>query len=76
MFSLIFTGLFLSCDSLIAQVAVTGTVTSAEDGSTLPGVNILLKGTSTGTLTDIDGNFKLEVPQEGGVLVFSSIGFT
>ncbi|MTI37863.1 carboxypeptidase-like regulatory domain-containing protein, partial [Fulvivirga lutimaris] len=38
------------------------------------GVNVVLKGTTTGTVTDIDGNFKLSVPSEGGTLVFSFIG--
>ena len=53
---------------------ITGKVTSAEDGSTLPGVNVILKGTSNGTVTDIDGNFRLTVPQDGGTLVFSFVG--
>ncbi|MEM7552411.1 MAG: TonB-dependent receptor [Bacteroidota bacterium] len=54
--------------------AVSGRITSAEDGSGLPGVNVVLKGTTTGTVTDIDGNYKLNVPSEGGTLVFSFIG--
>ena len=53
---------------------VSGKVTSAEDGSTLPGVNVVVKGTTSGAVTDIDGNYKLSVPEEGGVLVFSFIG--
>lgn len=53
---------------------VTGRVTSAEDGSALPGVNVVLKGTTTGTVTDTDGNYSLSVPSQGGVLVFSFIG--
>lgn len=53
---------------------VSGKVTSTEDGSTLPGVNVVVKGTSTGAVTDIDGNYKLSVPSEGGTLVFSFIG--
>ncbi len=53
---------------------VTGTVTAAEEGA-LPGVNVLLKGTSTGTVTDLDGNFRLSVPEAGGTLVFTSIGY-
>lgn len=53
---------------------VSGTVTSAEDGTTLPGVNILLKGTSTGTVTDFEGKYTLSVPAEGGTLVFTFIG--
>lgn len=53
---------------------VSGKVTSAEDGSSLPGVNVVVKGTTTGGVTDIDGNYKISVPEQGGVLVFSFIG--
>ena len=53
---------------------VSGKVTSPEDGSTLPGVNVVLKGTTNGTVTDADGNYKLNVPSAGGTLVFSFIG--
>ena len=54
---------------------VSGTVTSAEEGA-LPGVNVLLKGTSTGTVTDVDGNYRLTIPEGEATLVFSSIGYT
>ena len=57
-----------------AQRTVTGRVTSSDDGSAIPGVNVILKGTSTGTITDFDGNYRLEVPEAGGTLVFSFIG--
>lgn len=57
------------------QRTVTGTVTSREDGSPLPGVNVLLQGTSLGSITDVNGRYSLAVPQEGGVLVFSFVGF-
>ena len=53
---------------------VTGVVTSVEDGSALPGVNIILKGTTNGTATDADGRFSISVPPSGGTLVFSFIG--
>ncbi|WP_416864457.1 MAG: SusC/RagA family TonB-linked outer membrane protein [Imperialibacter sp.] len=53
---------------------VSGKVVSAEDGTELPGVNVVLKGTATGTVTDIDGNYKITVPSSGGTLVFSFIG--
>lgn len=53
---------------------ITGKVTSAEDGGNLPGVNVLLKGTSRGTVTDASGKFSITVPQSGGTLVFSFIG--
>jgi TonB-linked SusC/RagA family outer membrane protein len=54
---------------------VNGKVTSALDGMDLPGVNVMIKGTSNGTVTDINGNYVLEVPGENAVLVFSSVGF-
>src|SRR5258708_28621919 len=53
---------------------VTGKVTSTDDGSALPGVNVVLKGTTNGTVTDSDGNYKLTIPVTGGTLVFSFIG--
>jgi hypothetical protein len=44
--------------------------------SGLPGVNVIVKGTSTGTVTDVEGNYSLDVPAGGVALVFSSVGFT
>ncbi|MBN1984956.1 MAG: TonB-dependent receptor plug domain-containing protein, partial [Prolixibacteraceae bacterium] len=58
-----------------AQVrSISGTVTSTEDGSTIPGVSINLKGTTMGTITNIDGVFNLEVPNDAQTLVFSFVG--
>lgn len=59
----------------VAQDSVEGTVTDAQDGSPLPGVNILVKGTATGTATDAQGNYALSVPQGADTLVFSYIGY-
>lgn len=56
------------------MIKVTGTVTSATDGVPLPGVSIIVKGTSRGTVTDVDGNYSIEVP-DNAVLVFSFVGF-
>jgi TonB-linked SusC/RagA family outer membrane protein len=53
---------------------ITGRVTSQDDGSSLPGVNVVVKGTSTGSVTDADGKYSLSVPSSGGALVFSFIG--
>ena len=58
---------------LAPATPITGRVTGP-DGSGLPGVTVLVKGTSTGTATDVDGNFTLDAP-EGSTLVFSSVGF-
>ena len=66
--------------ALVANVqaqerAISGKITASEDGAGLPGVNVLIKGTSVGTVTDFDGNYKLSVPANGGTLIFSFIGF-
>ena len=53
---------------------ITGTVTSAADGSSIPGVSVVVKGTSIGTVTNIDGYYQLDVPQDATTLVFSFIG--
>ncbi|MFO7256375.1 MAG: TonB-dependent receptor [Bacteroidota bacterium] len=57
------------------QRTISGTVTSQEDGSPLPGVNVLLQGTSLGSITDVNGRYSIAIPQQGGVLVFSFVGF-
>jgi TonB-dependent starch-binding outer membrane protein SusC len=67
--------LILSSIQTFAQNKVTGKVTSADDGASLPGVSILEKGTSNGTVTDADGNFSITVDQNSQ-LVFSFVGFT
>lgn len=59
----------------IQDVALTGKVVN-ENGEALPGVTVVLKGTTIGTSTDINGNFSLSVPQSGGTLVLSFIGYT
>jgi len=53
---------------------VSGRVTSADDGTSLPGVNIVVKGTTNGTVTGADGSYKVNVPSSGGTLIFSFIG--
>lgn len=57
-----------------SQVTVTGTVKSGSDDMPLPGVNVVVKGSSMGTITDIDGNYTLEVPGPESTLVFSMVG--
>ena len=59
----------------IQAITVTGKVTSQEDGGALPGVNVIIKGTSVGTVTDVEGNYKIDVPEKESVLVFSSVGY-
>ncbi len=65
----------LSAPQILQGVTVTGRVTSAEDNTGLPGVNIMEKGTTNGTVTDIDGNYSLKVSGSESVLVFSSVGY-
>lgn len=60
--------------ALWAQKTITGTVTDEGDGSTIPGISILEKGTSNGTITDIDGKYSLTVQGEKSVIVFSFMG--
>ncbi len=57
------------------QINVTGKVTLEEDSSALPGVTILVKGTTNGVTTDFDGNYSLEVTGSNAILVFSFVGF-
>lgn len=66
--------IFLSSMGLNAQKKVSGLVTSAEDGSAMPGVSILIKGTQSGTVSGLDGKYSLTVPNDNTVLVFSFIG--
>src|SRR5690606_11817407 len=54
---------------------VTGTVSSSDNGETLPGANVLLKGTTTGAVSNMDGVFNIVVPSANAVLVISSIGY-
>lgn len=64
---------FIWNQALAQEVHVSGNVTTSVDGESLPGVSIVIKGTSIGTVTDIDGNFNLNVPSDA-ILVFSFIG--
>ncbi len=58
-----------------SQGTLTGTIVDGELGGPLPGASVMVKGTSTGTSTDFDGNFTLDVNQSSGTLVISYIGF-
>ncbi|GAB4116341.1 MAG: hypothetical protein OHK0057_13390 [Thermoflexibacter sp.] len=76
-FTLLLTFLLLGIleSSYAQQRTISGKVTSGEDGSGLPGVNITVKGTSAGTVSDADGTYRLSVPEDATTLVFSFIGF-
>ncbi|MFW5656071.1 MAG: SusC/RagA family TonB-linked outer membrane protein [Bacteroidota bacterium] len=58
----------------MAQINVTGQVKSGAEDIALPGVNVVVKGTSTGTITDMDGKYAITVPDKESVLVFSMMG--
>ena len=60
----------------IIEKTITGQVTDLSTGETLPGVNILVKGTTIGTITDVEGNYRLTTPDDAETLVFSSVGYT
>ena len=60
----------------MAQHTISGNVTDANDGSPLPGVNVVESGTTNGTITDIDGNYTLTVSDQNTNLIFSFIGYT
>jgi TonB-linked SusC/RagA family outer membrane protein len=66
--------LFVGAAAFAQGRIVSGTVTSSEDGQTLPGVSILVKGSTQGTTTDLDGKYSINVPEGSNILVFSFIG--
>lgn len=71
---------FLFLFALLGQVVaqsrtVTGKVTGAEDGAPLPGVSVVVKGTTTGTATNADGTFTVNVPGDASTLIFRYIGY-
>lgn len=69
--------LFFMLISLAAhsqELIISGTITSEDDGSALPGVNVLIKGTTTGTITNLDGKYEITCSQ-GDALQYSFIGF-
>ena len=67
--------LFISAFAYGQGTTITGTVIDSTDGQPLPGVNIVVQGTNTGTTTNMDGEYKLTVPQGNEVLVFSFLGY-
>ena len=66
--------MLVSSELWAQERTISGKVTSTEDGSPLPGVNVVLKGTTRGSVTDADGIYQVGVPAEGGTLVFTFIG--
>ena len=67
--------LLMSFQLVAQRHGISGTVSDGSDGSTMIGVNIVEKGTSNGTITDVDGDFEMTVSSRNSVLVFSMIGY-
>src|SRR5689334_23041831 len=72
----VFAPFFASAAVPQQEVTITGQVTSSGDGDNLPGVNVVIKGTTQGTTTDADGRYTIKVPSANTTLVFSFIGYT
>lgn len=67
--------LFVGFSALQGQaVQVSGNVTSAEDGTALPGVSVVVRGTTIGAVTDFEGNYSITVPSDATTLMFSFVG--
>jgi len=62
--------------NLSAQITVKGIVTEEETNQPLSGTNVIIEGTTKGTVTDFEGKFSIKLPSEGGILDFSNMGFT
>lgn len=67
--------LCFTAGAIYAQLTVSGQVTSALDGEGLPGASVVVKGTTIGTTTDVDGRYQLQVNDGDAILVFSFIGY-
>ncbi|MBV1887751.1 MAG: carboxypeptidase-like regulatory domain-containing protein, partial [Urechidicola sp.] len=71
----IFIVLLLLPITIFAQQTISGSVTEKSSGTSLPGVDVIIKGTTRGTTTDFDGNYSLDNVNEGDVLSFSFLGY-
>src|SRR5512133_618981 len=68
-------GDIMSPEMVMQQRKITGTVTEAKTGDPLPAVNIVVQGTTTGAITDLNGKYSIDIPNENAVLVFSFISY-
>jgi TonB-linked SusC/RagA family outer membrane protein len=73
---MLFIMLFAHVSAFAQGRTVSGRVTATDDGSALPGVNVLVKGTTSGAVTDGNGSYTISVPTDNATLVFSFIGYT
>ncbi len=74
-FLLLYFSLCLVLTAVAQERVISGKVTSKEDGAASPGVNVVVKGTTLGTVTDADGNYTLSVPSGARTLTFTFIGY-
>ncbi len=67
----------LGANALYAQTkTITGTITGSEDGEPIPGVSVVVRGTTIGTISRVDGTYSLSVPEDATNLLFSFVGMT
>lgn len=59
----------------LQEILISGVITSSDTDEPLPGVNITVKGTTTGTITDLDGAYQIAVPGSDAILVFQFVGY-
>ena len=71
---LVFAGLFLSLGMALAQTTISGTVISSEDNEPIIGASVIIDGTSTGSITDIDGHFEFTSPKPNPSITVSYVG--
>lgn len=67
--------LFTGANLFAQDRMVSGQVTDSDTDDPIPGVNILIQGTTQGTVTDIDGNYELSIPSDGVILMYSYVGY-
>ncbi|HOK51996.1 MAG TPA: carboxypeptidase-like regulatory domain-containing protein, partial [Bacteroidales bacterium] len=71
----VFCGLLMVAATFGQERTITGTVTD-KNGETLPGVNVVIKGSTAGVVTDLNGKYSIKVPGPETVLTFSYVGYT
>ena len=67
--------MFLTSFGIAQERTISGTVTTSDTKETLPGASVVIKGTTTGTITDINGQYSMKVPDGSVVLIFSYVGY-
>ncbi|MGC9344990.1 MAG: SusC/RagA family TonB-linked outer membrane protein, partial [Bacteroidales bacterium] len=67
--------LLFICKFSFSQVEISGKITDAETGEPLIGVSVLISGTAVGTISDLNGEYSINLPDEGSILIFSYIGY-